>query len=264
MNVNLNNHVFLINEAKFSNNKQVVDEILCSFICPNKCMKCQDCLKAINRTYFDYIEFSGTDSDIKSKLDAVKTRFINEGLEKSGYKFYVIKDIDLLQKQYLNKILKFVEEPPKQTIAIFFTKNINNVIETIKSRCEQTRLTPNPEIARREIVQRFGEKDLDFYYTAFNNFEEINSFEQSKNKETIIKLSSFLKSQFEYDNTLIELSKKFKELDYQEMIILIRSIADNFNKNKYAKFLNLIKDLKFNLNKALVFDRIINIIKEEN
>lgn len=264
MNINLNNHVFLINEAKFSNNKQVIDEIICSFICPDKCMKCVDCQKAMKRTYFDLIEFCGSDSDIGLKLDEIKSRFNAVGLEKSGFKFYIIKDIDQLKKQYLNKILKFIEEPPRKTIGIFFTKNANNVIDTVKSRCEQIRLVPNVQEAKRELNKIYGDKDLDFYYNTFYNFEEIEVFEQSKNKETILKLHSYLKSPFEYDNNLIECSKKFKDLSYLEIAIVIRSIADNYNKNKYAKFLNLIKDLKFNPNKTLVFTQIINIIKEEN
>ncbi len=263
MKINLNNHVFLINEAKFSNNKKVIDEILCSFICNDACMKCPDCKKIISRKYFDLVEISATAGSAKESIDDFKTKFTNEGVERSGFKFYIIKDIDQLNKQSINKILKFVEEPPKKTIGVFLTKNINNVIETIRSRCEEIRLTPQIDEARRYITSKYGDKYIDFYLQSFNNIEEIDEFQESKNKEFIIELSTFLSTNFDYGNKLIDFSKKFKDLSYSEIAILIRSITDNYNINRYSKFLNLIKDLKINPNKILVFNQIIDIIKEE-
>ena len=38
-----------------------------------------------------------------------------------------------------NKLLKFIEEPPKDTYVILITEDENKILPTIKSRCQITR-----------------------------------------------------------------------------------------------------------------------------
>ena len=49
---------------------------------------------------------------------------------------YIIKNCEKLNSSSANCILKFLEEPEDDIIAILLTDNINMVLPTIKSRCQ--------------------------------------------------------------------------------------------------------------------------------
>lgn len=53
-----------------------------------------------------------------------------------GKKVYIIKDVDRLNSFAANTILKFLEEPEENIIAILLTKNRFKVLDTIVSRCQ--------------------------------------------------------------------------------------------------------------------------------
>lgn len=59
---------------------------------------------------------------------------------------YVIKEADKLNDSSANAILKFLEEPKDDIVAILITNNRYNVIETIVSRCQIITLDGNNEI----------------------------------------------------------------------------------------------------------------------
>lgn len=59
---------------------------------------------------------------------------------------YVIKEADKLNDSSANAILKFLEEPKDDIVAILVTSNRYNVIETIVSRCQIITLDGNNEI----------------------------------------------------------------------------------------------------------------------
>ncbi len=54
----------------------------------------------------------------------------------SGKQFYIIEYAENLNSSSANALLKFLEEPDDEIIAILVTKNINKVISTIVSRCQ--------------------------------------------------------------------------------------------------------------------------------
>ena len=48
-----------------------------------------------------------------------------------------------------NKLLKLIEEPPEKTILLLITENENQILDTIKSRCQQLNLLP---LSENEVV----------------------------------------------------------------------------------------------------------------
>lgn len=55
-------------------------------------------------------------------------------------KIYIIEEAEKLNKASSNTILKFLEEPEEGIIAILITKNIYQLLETVKSRCQIIKL----------------------------------------------------------------------------------------------------------------------------
>jgi DNA polymerase-3 subunit delta' len=54
----------------------------------------------------------------------------------SKYNVYIINDAEKFNPSSANTILKFIEEPEDKIIGFLITNNKENVINTIKSRCE--------------------------------------------------------------------------------------------------------------------------------
>src|SRR5690606_18903914 len=82
------------------------------------CQKCINCKRIESRNHPDvhWIEPEGK-SIKKEQIENLQKEFTYSGLE-SNQKVYVIKEADTLTVNASNRILKFLEEPTRQTTAI--------------------------------------------------------------------------------------------------------------------------------------------------
>lgn len=53
-----------------------------------------------------------------------------------GYKILIVWMADKMNDETANKLLKVIEEPPAQTLILMVTENEEDIIQTIKSRCQ--------------------------------------------------------------------------------------------------------------------------------
>lgn len=256
MKININNHVFLLIEKKYSDIESTISNIFCSFINDENSK-----IKIKNKTYYDFVEIDSNEYDVKQKISDMKKLFENQSIEKSGFKFYVIRNVESLSKSSINTLLKFIEDPPKKTIGIFTTRNINMVIETIRSRCEEITVNSDYDFFEKYIVDNNLSEYKKIYFEGFYNISDIESMDE-KQIESIISFNKYFTSNFTYNNMLLEKLKEFKKLQYREIENIINSIKCMFDTNKYCEFLRLIDSVKSNLNKTLIFYSIIKIIKE--
>ena len=58
-------------------------------------------------------------------------------------RIYIIRDADKMRNETANSMLKFLEEPDNDILAILMTNNYNNLLSTITSRCQLIRLNNN-------------------------------------------------------------------------------------------------------------------------
>ena len=66
------------------------------------------------------------------------------------YRIIIIDSIDDLNNNSANALLKILEEPPKKTIFFLICHNINNILDTIKSRTRILNFSP----LKDELVER--------------------------------------------------------------------------------------------------------------
>ena len=78
---------------------------------------------------------NGVDN-VRSIIDEAGRRALD-----AEYKVYIIDECHMLTNQAWNALLKLIEEPPKYTIFMFCTTELQKVPETIQNRCQQYRLT---------------------------------------------------------------------------------------------------------------------------
>ncbi|MDN5907625.1 MAG: DNA polymerase III subunit delta', partial [Staphylococcus equorum] len=73
------------------------------------------------------------------------------------YKVYIIESFEKLTIQGENSILKFLEEPPENTIAILLTTKPEQILDTIHSRCQHVYFKP---INKANFINRLVERDI--------------------------------------------------------------------------------------------------------
>lgn len=69
-----------------------------------------------------------------------------------GYKIMIIWMAEKINTQAANKLLKLIEEPPNKTVFILLTEDEEQIINTIKSRCQVLHFSPLPEQVIKESL----------------------------------------------------------------------------------------------------------------
>lgn len=74
---------------------------------------------------------------VDDALEVVKSLSLKS--YQGGYKIMIIWMADKMNVEASNKLLKIIEEPPKQTVFILITNSEESIIQTIRSRCQVIR-----------------------------------------------------------------------------------------------------------------------------
>jgi len=223
------------------------------------------------------IEPNGT-SIKREQIDEIKDKFATKAIIGTN-KVYIIKNAEKLNATASNAILKFLEEPEPNIIAILVTDNINQMLETIKSRCVIVPLIHKSE-EKKDIVEKI--KDSIFLTESVDitqeKIEEAISFLEyvDKNKiKTMLHIKSLLKNnKFDKTDTILLFNimlifykdvLEYKTLQkisiFNEYLTNIKNISfNNSNKqiiDKIQLIIEVLDDLKYNVNIPMEFDKFI-------
>lgn len=144
-------HAYMIEIDNYSEDFSCVLDFVKIILCQrdnkllndSSCTKCNICSQVDNNTYVDLKIVEPEGSVIKKKqLIALQEEFQNKSLL-DNKRIYIIKEADKLNATSANTILKFLEEPEDDIIAILVTTNRYKVIETILSRCQVISMQDN-------------------------------------------------------------------------------------------------------------------------
>jgi DNA polymerase-3 subunit gamma/tau len=98
------------------------------------CNKCSNCLSITSGNNVDVIEIDAASNrkidEIRDLISKIKYAPIN-----SRYKIYIIDEVHMLTNESFNALLKTLEEPPKNTIFILATTELEKLPKTVISRC---------------------------------------------------------------------------------------------------------------------------------
>jgi DNA polymerase-3 subunit delta' len=138
------------------------------------CHTCTNCKRISSGNHPDlhWIEPDGL-SIGKEQIQHLQKEFAYSGME-SNRKVYVIKDADTMTVNAANSLLKFLEEPSKETTAMMLTENSSVILPTIRSRCQVIDLTPlNSEQFQAQLIEEgMREQDAILISELTNNFDE--------------------------------------------------------------------------------------------
>lgn len=137
-------HAYIVEICDYDMDLYLVNSFIKLILCKNKCNsfeklncgKCNICTLVDDHNYPDirYIVPDGKEIK-KGQLLDLQRDYINKSLLENK-RIYVIEEAEKLNVAAANTLLKFLEEPADDVIAILLTNNRYKVIETILSRCQ--------------------------------------------------------------------------------------------------------------------------------
>ncbi len=198
-NENQLSHVFLIETndkaAALEDIKEFVKVINCNESYMEDCMKCNLC-HLIATDQLPSLEIVSPDGQAikKGQMEELKQKFSSIPYL-SRYNTYIINDAEKFNASSANTMLKFIEEPEKNIIGFLITNNRENVISTIKSRCEIVKVMYEKE--NQNITDRIQELAINYLYKI-----------EVEKQQTIV-----------YNKTILD-----EKLEREEMVLFFKAI----------------------------------------
>lgn len=267
-------HAYLIDINNYSKAYEFVLSFIKSVVCfnvdnekevENICRRIDDG----NYTEIKIIEPDGSWIK-KDQMVDLQSEFSLKGVE-GEKRFYIIKECDKMNMQSSNSILKFLEEPEMNIIAILMTNNINQLLDTIVSRCQIIRLNDNntnnflfkDKVSNNEsvsIINDIIEFILFYEKNGISTIANINKLLSNilLSKENIdFILDVWIHIYYDVLSVLCDEDSLFF-VDYTEKIndIVLLNNKDRIL-NKLYILIDSKNDLKFNVNLNLFLDKLL-------
>ncbi len=252
-------------ENCLSDLKIAIKQINCNKEYLENCTKCNIC-NLINQNFLPSLIIIEPDGKMikKEQILELKRKFSTKPIY-TKENIYVIKNAEALNAASANTMLKFLEEPEDNIIGFFITNNVNNVINTIKSRCEILNVFYDVhdlnidsvdnslnktylDVARNYIKKIEVEKSMRIMY---NKSELLNIYSEREDIKKVFQILVII-----YEELLkykLHLSNLFSKLDVDFLEFL--NYKDILNRiNLLNKFLD---DLNSNANIELLLDKFV-------
>lgn len=279
-------HAYLFETNGYKNQKELALAFAKMLLCPynysnnKKCVNCTQC-KNIDKNIFPEIKIIDTDGlwIKKEQLDVLQKEFSEKSIL-SNKKIYIINHADRLNKSSANSILKFLEEPEENIIAILTTDNMYQMLDTIISRCQIISFSRKNELYEElplnkiknyiAIPEQLTEEMLE---NIIGQAIEFTNYYEKNGIDTILKTQKLWHNNFK-EKDIILLAINIMILYYQDILNLKldRSVKifknynleELVNKNTVRKLTKKIsvliktKDkINFNVNSQLLIDKLI-------
>ncbi len=147
-------HAYLFEGDDGQKMQQVAIDFAKLILC-NENNQCQLKVESLNHPDFMYV--SSEETTIKKDQVEQLVHHMNQLPIEGDYKVYIIESFEKLTVQGENSILKFLEEPPENTIAILLSTKPEQILDTIHSRCQHVYFKP---INKLHFIDRLVERDI--------------------------------------------------------------------------------------------------------
>ena len=227
-----------------------------------------------NKTHANILNIKKKKDKKNIEIDQIREikKFINQSSFNNKSRFIIIEDIEYLNINSSNALLKSLEEPNLNVYFFLIYNTEMNILDTIKSRCLEFKINLKQADTRLIVNNYFDEnvydninKDLNNYYStpkflicliSYLRENDLSISETNINKliKNIIDNKHYDKHVFvkEYINYIIELF-------FYNHINISKKIASKVKRYYYSKFSNIIK---FNLDYETFFlefkDKLLN------
>lgn len=250
--------------------------------CENVCFNCENCVKILSNTHPDVLFYpTGKTFMVQDALDIIENAYKKPTI--SEKKIFVISNLDssIISQ---NKLLKILEEPPKNVYFILCANNSKSILETILSRTQSFMLPPfqteklkqiisshNLSIDERIIFYAEGElgKALSSNKKFLENYESIENMLRNLNSsKDISKYVHIFSSKDDFAEKLELLSYFFRQMLYKKTnqpyyVDFDQDFSLTAIQKIQSRIISAQKKLKSNVNINLICDNLLIGILEE-
>lgn len=268
MNEIKNNHIshaYLFDENNNSKSFNIVIAFIKEILCNKLADEDRELLcKRIDDENFPELKIIEPDGLLikKKQILDLQQEFSRSAVE-GNKRIYVIRDADKMRSETANSMLKFLEEPDNDIIAILMTNNYNNILSTIISRCQVIRLN-------NDKAENTGD-DLEKNVINFINNVENNGIRTILKKQELIfssisvkdrdKLINFFDKMIEMYYDIMKISTNNLNIKYVNYFDDLSRVANLNSTDKLLNKINYLVDakdtIKYNVNCNLLIDSLI-------
>ena len=273
-------HAYLIETNDYSKSDEFVKAFVKTLFCKERymnnsnCGLCTQCDK-IDKNIFIELKIIKPDGlwIKKEQTDILQKEFSTKGID-SSKKIYVIEQAEKLNTSSSNSLLKFLEEPSDNIIAILVASNIYQIMDTIKSRCQIISLRKENSSSKDNFIKKYELENEDYNVKKEIIINFINSLENKK-VDTILNINELWNNIFtnreEYifgldllinyyvDVINYKLDKNLEFYTPEEIEIIFNK--NNINISNIIKKISLARkakdDIISNVNLNLIMDKLI-------
>ena len=264
-------HAYLIDENNYSDSFKMVLSFVKSILCENKYVdnsKCFDCslCKRIDDGNYPELKIISADGMYikKQQIIELQQEFSRSAVE-GKKRIYIIRDCEKMRTEAANSMLKFLEEPEDDIVAILMTNNINNVLPTIISRCKVIKLNnvSNQENGKDEILENLAINFISSLETkGLSTIIDVKDLWLSvvgpKDRDKMVLVFDTMIDIY-YD--MMKIKTGSKNIKYSRWVDKISEFVNLNNLDGILAKINILleaKDsVKFNVNSSLLVDSII-------
>lgn len=174
---------------------------------------------------------NGVDLDVKvypknkeKLLTSDSTEIVSECFVKPvnlPNKVFVINNFDISTEEAQNKLLKVLEEPPKNVYFLLSAKSEEKVLPTIKSRCDKIKINP---LSYEEISKLCSDKLAVILGNGF--FGKTFEYEKKENLKNLTDFAVSLFTELKNSKQVILFSKRFiEEKNDIDLILEVMSLC---------------------------------------
>lgn len=188
----------------------------------------------------------------KNQLIELQKDYSNKSLL-NGKRIYIIKYADKLNVSSANTMLKFLEEPEDNIIAILLTDNRYKLLETIASRCQILSIKENDTSSYYddnilELLNCVVNPSL--FFIKYKYIYENVIVDKNNLIELIHVIESFIINYIKYNNSLIEnfdvtINDILKKSDNSYLLFVLSTLEEDIDKLQYNVNLKLWMDSLF-------------------
>ncbi len=202
----------------------------------------------------------------KRNIDIVQIRDLISKLNKSSFdnddRFIIVDNIEHLNVNSINALLKILEEPPPQTFFILIN-NDRFIMPTLKSRCINYKIFLNHDnvinitnkLLGDDVFNRINQDLLNYYLTPGKIYRLITFFESNNYDLKKYNLKDFLKLIIK--NSLYKKNVVVKNIVFEYVELFLRKNISNIKINPFDAYNYFVKKIndtkKFNLDEESLF-----------
>lgn len=277
--------------------------LFCNCFNDDPCNNCNNCKKINSMNHPDLHILDLNEKSIKREdVDELIENIYKKPYE--GYrKVYIINNADLMTVQAANTFLKTLEEPPKDTVIILLTTNINLLLPTIVSRSQvikfkktsikeiQTYLIKNYKIDEQKasVISNYSKGILNKAVNIINEKDDIikrreeiiNIFNKiiKSDAEVIFNLESYFEEKKDNIDEILEIfmlwirdiifvknniNNLIINSDYLDLLFEHGKMLNKGSGDELVNYLQGVSDnIKSNVNYKLIIDKMLLRIQEE-